>query len=38
MTPLGPLELSSWGHTVLREPTVEMPQDKTYKPQKKEEH
>lgn len=30
--PLAPLEPSGWGHTVLRENTEEMPQDKTYKP------
>jgi len=33
MAPLAPLEASGWGHTVLRENTVVMPQDETYKPQ-----
>jgi len=35
MAPLGPLELSGWSHTILRKTSVDMPQDETYKPQKK---
>lgn len=36
MAPLGPMEPSGWGHTILRRPSKNMPQDETYKPQKKE--
>lgn len=32
LAPLAPTEGSGWGHTVLRENTVSMPQDETYKP------
>ncbi|MCW3491024.1 spore germination protein [Dethiobacter alkaliphilus] len=32
MTPLAPLELSGWGHTVARRSSEVMPQDETYKP------
>lgn len=32
MTPLAPAETSGWGHTVLRDNTVVMAQDETYKP------
>lgn len=32
MTPLAPLEASGWGHTVLRDNTVVMARDETYKP------
>jgi len=35
MSPLGPIELSGWGHTILRKTSVDMPQDETYKPKKK---
>ena len=35
MAPLGPIELSGWGHTIFRKTSVDMPQDETYKPQKK---
>ncbi|MFZ7103723.1 MAG: spore germination protein [Peptococcaceae bacterium] len=35
MAPLSPTELSGWGHTIFRKSSVEMPQDETYKPQKK---
>ncbi|HYH04873.1 MAG TPA: spore germination protein [Bacillota bacterium] len=33
MTPLAPIETSGWGHTILREDTVKMPVDETYRPQ-----
>lgn len=32
MSPLAPLEASGWGHTILRDNTVTMAQDETYKP------
>ena len=32
LSPLSPLEGSGWGHTILRENTVSMSQDETYKP------
>lgn len=32
LAPLAPMEPSGWGHTLLRENTVEMAQDETYKP------
>lgn len=35
MTPLAPAEASGWGHTILRDNTVSMAQDETYKPQLK---
>jgi len=35
MAPVGPLELSGWGHTIFREPTPKMAIDETYKPNNK---
>ncbi|MFZ7102724.1 MAG: spore germination protein [Peptococcaceae bacterium] len=32
MSPLSPLEGSGWGHTILRENTIKMQRDETYKP------
>jgi len=32
LAPLAPTEASGWGHTILRESTVVMPDDNTYKP------
>ncbi|SFG09170.1 spore germination protein KA [Desulfotomaculum arcticum] len=32
LAPLAPAEASGWGHTILRESTVAMPRDETYKP------
>jgi len=35
LSPLAPIEASGWGHTILRESTVDMPRDETYKPNAK---